>query len=141
VLGHDPFELDEPLRRVWVLLVNNGTSSSDTLSSIVLSTTASPSSLLDTEATNGLQMVIEKCSTPWTEAGTAPAYTYTCSGTTSTVLASRAVAQRGLLALALTLFLTLGVLPRLGLYRPETSIRPRVQRRRGLRILSIEPEA
>jgi spore coat-associated protein N len=72
-------------------LINNGGASADNLSSILLTTTASPSSLLDTEATNGLQMVIEKCSVPWTEAGTAPAYTYTCSGTTSTVLASRAV--------------------------------------------------
>ncbi len=72
-------------------LINNGGASSDTLSAITLTTTASPSSLLDTEATNGLQMVIEKCSVPWTEAGTAPAYTYTCSGTTSTVLSSRAV--------------------------------------------------
>jgi spore coat-associated protein N len=72
-------------------LVNNGGSSADNLSGIVLTTTASPSSLLDTEVTNGLQMVIEKCSVPWTEAGTAPAYTYTCSGTTTTALASRAV--------------------------------------------------
>jgi spore coat-associated protein N len=72
-------------------LINNGNASSDTLSAITLTTTASPSSLLDTEATNGLQMVIEKCSVPWTESGTAPAYTYTCSGTTSTALASRAV--------------------------------------------------
>jgi spore coat-associated protein N len=72
-------------------LINNGGASADNLSSIVLTTTASPSSLLDTEATNGLQMVIEKCSAPWTEAGTAPAYTYTCSGTTTTVLSSRAV--------------------------------------------------
>ncbi len=72
-------------------LVNNGGASADNLSGIVLTTTASPSSLLDTEVTNGLQMVIEKCSVPWTEAGTAPAYTYTCSGTTTTALASRAV--------------------------------------------------
>jgi spore coat-associated protein N len=72
-------------------LINNGGSSADNLSSIVLTTTASPSSLLDTEATSGLQMVIEKCSVPWTEAGTAPAYTYTCSGTTTTALTSRAV--------------------------------------------------
>jgi len=72
-------------------LINNGGASADNLSGITLTTTASPSSLLDTETTNGLQMVIEKCSVPWTEAGTAPAYTYTCSGTTSTVLASRAV--------------------------------------------------
>lgn len=72
-------------------LINNGGASADNLSGIVLTTTASPSSLLDTDATNGLQMTIEKCSVPWTESGTAPAYTYTCSGTTSTVLASRAV--------------------------------------------------
>ncbi len=70
-------------------LINNGTGTADNLSSIQLTTTASPSSLLDTEATNGLQMTIEKCSVAWTES--ASPYTYTCSGTTSTVLASRAV--------------------------------------------------
>src|SRR5919199_6930413 len=59
------------------------------LASITLTTTASPSSSLDTDATNGLQMVIDKCSAAWTESG--PPYTYTCSGSTSTVLASRAV--------------------------------------------------
>jgi predicted ribosomally synthesized peptide with SipW-like signal peptide len=72
-------------------LINNGTAGSDPLASIQLTTTASPSSLLDTDATNGLQMVIDKCSVAWTESGTAPAYTYTCGGTTSTVLASRAI--------------------------------------------------
>lgn len=70
-------------------LINNGTAASDTLSSIVLTTTATTSSLLDTETTNGLQMKIEKCSNAWTESG--PPYTYTCSGTTTTVLASRPV--------------------------------------------------
>jgi spore coat-associated protein N len=59
------------------------------LASVTLTTTASPSSLLDTDTTNGLQMVIDKCSQAWTESG--PPYTYTCGGTTSTVLASRAV--------------------------------------------------
>jgi predicted ribosomally synthesized peptide with SipW-like signal peptide len=59
--------------------------------SVTLTTSASPTSLLDTDATNGLQMAIDRCSTAWTEAGTAPAYTYTCSGTTSSVLATRAV--------------------------------------------------
>jgi spore coat-associated protein N len=72
-------------------LINNGNGTADNLSSIVLSTTAAPSSLLDTDITNGLQMVIDKCSVAWTEAGTSPAYTYTCGGTTSTVLASRPV--------------------------------------------------
>ncbi|MFK4299659.1 spore coat-associated protein N [Arthrobacter sp. GAS37] len=61
------------------------------LSAITLTTSALPTSKLDTDATNGLQMVIDNCSVPWTEAGTAPAYTYTCSGTTTSVLASHAV--------------------------------------------------
>ena len=70
-------------------LVNNGTISADTLSQIQLTTAAAPSSLLDTDATNGLQMVIDKCSVAWTEAG--PPYTYSCGGTTSSVLATRSV--------------------------------------------------
>jgi spore coat-associated protein N len=61
------------------------------LASITLTTTATTSSLLDTDATNGLQMAIDSCSAPWTESGASPAFTYTCSGTTSTVLAQRAV--------------------------------------------------
>lgn len=65
--------------------------STDAMGSITLTTSATTSSALDTDATNGLQMTIDKCSVAWTESGTAPAYTYTCSGTTSTVLASRAV--------------------------------------------------
>ena len=69
-------------------LINNGT---EDLASITLTTTASPSSLLDTDATNGLQMVIDKCSQAWTEGGSNPAFTYTCGGSTSTVLASRAL--------------------------------------------------
>lgn len=70
------------------------------LASITVSTTASTSSLLDTDATNGLQMKIEKCTgtVGWTESATTP-YTYTCDsaaagdglGTRSTVLASRAI--------------------------------------------------
>lgn len=69
-------------------LINQG---SLDLASITLTTNATTSSALDTDTTNGLQVIIDKCSLPWTEAGTAPAYTYTCSGTTSTVLASRGV--------------------------------------------------
>ena len=61
------------------------------LSAVTLTTTATTSSLLDTDATNGLQMTIDRCSAAWTEAGTAPAYTYSCSGTTATVVASRPV--------------------------------------------------
>ena len=67
-------------------LTNSG---SIDLAGVTLTTTASPSSLLDTDATNGLQMVVDKCSVAWTEAG--PPFTYTCSGSNSSVLASRAV--------------------------------------------------
>jgi spore coat-associated protein N len=61
------------------------------LASVTLTNTAATSSPLNTDTTNGLQMVIDKCSVAWTEGGTAPAYTYTCSGTTSSVLASTPV--------------------------------------------------
>jgi spore coat-associated protein N len=67
-------------------LINQG---SLDLASVTLTTSATTSSLLDTDVTNGLQMVIDKCSVAWTEAG--PPYTYTCSGSNSSVLASRAV--------------------------------------------------
>ena len=74
-------------------LINQG---SMNLGSTSLTTTATTSSLLDSDATNGLQMAIDRCSVAWTEAGAAPAYTYTCSGSTSTVLATRAVIGSGL---------------------------------------------
>jgi hypothetical protein len=73
-----------------VTLTNSGTSA---LSGIYLTTNATTSSQLDTDPTNGLQLSIASCSTSWTEAGTAPGYSYTCSGsgTTQTVLASTKV--------------------------------------------------
>ena len=61
------------------------------LSGVTLTTTASPSSLLDSDGTDGLQMVIDKCSVAWTEAGSSPAFTYTCGGATTSVLSTRAV--------------------------------------------------
>jgi spore coat-associated protein N len=67
-------------------LINQG---SLDLASITLTTSASPTSLLDSDSANGLQMVIDRCSVAWTESG--PPYTYTCSGSTSSVLASRPV--------------------------------------------------
>ena len=66
------------------------------LASIALTTTASPSSLLDSDATNGLQMVVDRCSTTWTEAGTSPAFTYTCGGTITPIITTRAVIGSGL---------------------------------------------
>lgn len=67
-------------------LSNSGTID---LASFSFSSSASPSSLLDTNTTDGLQMVIDRCSVAWTESG--PPYTYTCGGTTSSVVASRPV--------------------------------------------------
>ena len=66
--------------------------STDALASVKLTTTAPvTSSTLNTDATNGLQLLIQKCTVAWTEtANTAPqtGYSYTCSGTTTTVLGS-----------------------------------------------------
>lgn len=69
---------------------------SQDLASVGLTTTASPSSLLDTDATNGLQMVVDRCSVAWTESGSSPAFTYSCSGSTTTIISTRAVIQSGL---------------------------------------------
>ena len=68
-------------------VINTGTLA---LSTVTMNTSATASSLLDTDATNGLQVVIDKCSVAWTETG-GPPYTYTCSGTTTSVLASAPV--------------------------------------------------
>ena len=55
--------------------------SSDPLASVSLTTTATVSSLLNTDATNGLKMTVQRCPTAWTEnAANAPAYTYSCTG-------------------------------------------------------------
>lgn len=76
----------DTMQRAFDLTNANG---NESLASITLTTTASPSSLLDSDATNGLQLVIDKCSVAWTESG--PPYTYTCGGTTTSVLTTRAV--------------------------------------------------
>ncbi|MCU1633455.1 MAG: hypothetical protein JWM61_2107 [Micrococcaceae bacterium] len=46
---------------------------------------------LVTDAALGLQVTVDACTEPWTEAGTAPAYTYTCTGTTTSVLSTRPI--------------------------------------------------
>jgi hypothetical protein len=71
-----------------VTLSNSGNAGLATLS---LTTAATTSSLLDTNTSDGLQMLVEDCPSAWTEAGTAPAYTYTCTAGATTVVASRAV--------------------------------------------------
>ena len=61
-----------------VNLVNSGNVA---LGSVTLNTTVGTPSILTTDTTNGLQLAVKSCSVPWTQAGTATAATYACSGT------------------------------------------------------------
>ena len=81
----------DTIQRAFTL---SSATSTSPLGSVTMTSTASSSSLLDTDATLGLQMKIEKCSLAggWTEAGTSPAFTYTCpAGAITSVLSTRAV--------------------------------------------------
>ena len=69
---------------------------SQNLASVALTTTPSPSSLLDSDTIHGLQMVIDRCSVAWTESGSSPAFTYSCGGSSTTIVTSRPVIQSGL---------------------------------------------
>lgn len=71
-----------------VTLTNDG---NQDLSSLTLTTTAPVTSKLNTDTTLGLQLTIDSCSVPWTEAAAGTGYSYTCSGTTSSVVAARPV--------------------------------------------------
>jgi hypothetical protein len=70
-------------------------SSTTLLSAVTLSTTDTSSGTKLSANTvglhDGLQLVVQWCSTAWTETGPSPAYTYTCGGTTTTLIASRDV--------------------------------------------------
>ena len=88
-------------------LQNSGTI--DLAAAPTLTTSASPTSLLDTDATNGLQMVIDKCSVAWTEVG--PPYTYTCAGTNTPVVTTRAVIGSGIAMPAIADLVTAGAGP------------------------------
>jgi spore coat-associated protein N len=77
----------DSLQRVFTL---SSAGSTDPLSGITLTSTATTSSLLDTDAADGLQMTIQRCSVAWAPDVLNPG-TYACVGTTSTVLAERAV--------------------------------------------------
>lgn len=66
------------------------------IGSWTLSTTASPSSLLDTTPTNGLRLAVDACSVPWTDTTLASgAHHFTCSGTSTAALAERDIAMTG----------------------------------------------
>jgi len=95
--GASPIAAGDTMQRA-IDLSYSGTIS---FGSATLTTSATSSSLLDTDATNGLQIAIDKCSQAWTESG--PPYTYTCGGSTSTVLASRALIGSNIALTNLTL--------------------------------------
>lgn len=57
--------------------------------SVLLSTSATGATVLSTDATQGLQLSVDACSVAWTQVGTTNQLS--CSGTTTPVLASRAV--------------------------------------------------
>lgn len=87
----------DTIQRAVNLTVDSTTT--DTLATIKLKTEAKNalgtvhSSVLDTDTTNGLKMVIERCSVAWTETGTSAPFTYACgtggnTGTKTTVLTS-----------------------------------------------------
>lgn len=68
----------------------NSTSATLADSTITFGVNATTSSLLDQDGTNGLQVAVQSCSVAWTRhAG--PPLTYTCSGTTTTVLSASSV--------------------------------------------------
>ena len=57
---------------------------------ISMASTATTSSLLDTDKVNGLQLSVKSCPVNWTESLTNGVATYTCSGTTTNVVNSGA---------------------------------------------------
>jgi len=62
---------------------------SETFGSVKLTTAATTTNLLTTDTTQGLQLAIDQCSVAWVKA--AGSNDLTCSGTTTAVLAKRAV--------------------------------------------------
>ena len=75
------------------------TAASSALSSVTLGTTATVSSVLDTNVTNGLQLNVKSCSVAWTQGGTATAPTYACTGTVTDLGTTPVVSNRTLAGL------------------------------------------
>ena len=69
-------------------LVNSGNLG---FAGLALNSTATTSSLLDTDKTNGLQLTVKSCPVDWTETVNAGVATYTCAGTTATLVNGSAV--------------------------------------------------
>jgi predicted ribosomally synthesized peptide with SipW-like signal peptide len=76
----DEFVPGDSISRL-VTLKNDGNSA---LAQIALAVTSSTSTVLTTDATNGLQLTLQSCSGTWLSDGNPTAPTYTCSGGTAT---------------------------------------------------------
>ena len=79
-----------------VTLSNTGSAA---LSTVTLGVTATTSSVLNTDTTNGLQLQVRSCSQPWTQGGTAQSPTYTCAGTTTDRFSGPVIGNRTLTGL------------------------------------------
>jgi hypothetical protein len=82
-LGATDIAPGDRMQRALDLSVDD-TTTSGLMSGLTLRVTASPSSVLDTDTTNGLRIFVQECrtssgATGWTEAGTSPAFTYSCA--------------------------------------------------------------
>ena len=73
----------DTMQRAVDITVDNSTTAG-MLTALKVAITATPSSLLNTDATNGLQVWVQKCSQAYSESG--PPYTYTCGGSTADVI-------------------------------------------------------
>jgi predicted ribosomally synthesized peptide with SipW-like signal peptide len=61
------------------------------LGAVTLASTATASSILTSDTTNGLQLSVRSCGVAWTQGGTAAAPTFTCSSGERTMLSGPAV--------------------------------------------------
>lgn len=68
-------------------LVNDGNTA---MTSVTMASSATASSALDTDTTNGLQLTVTSCSVPWTGSGGS----WSCSGTTRTFYAGPIVTSQ-----------------------------------------------
>src|SRR5947209_7408368 len=80
--------------------VNLSNAGSSAFGSVTLGSTVGTPSNLTTDTTNGLQLAVKKCSVPYTQAGTATAATYTCSGTETSLASGPAISNYSLSGLS-----------------------------------------
>lgn len=63
-------------------------SSTTLMVSVTLTITDSAGAPTLSGTSDGLQLILQRCSIPWTESGSGPVFTYTCAGTTTNLVAA-----------------------------------------------------